>query len=614
MGTYKKLRTPIIKPRTQGGTFYTFSSAMEDIGLNVNELKNKVALSHYVLLNIPAFSPNVKYTDKNVGDYTFAEWFENYALNMETVLRNQPTYNFAESLSVSERTFWKFMKKYCDVKFEKDTSDSSYYVETNNVVKAFGIISAGAQRTDEYGIYNETFVQIPSSYGKMKTLFKPTSDKNYHTGKFFTDSQNNYIENVTLDEISESGNLHTGISASAIYDNEGEKCYNVEDENDTLCVDFSLADLREYYNDSTLTYDDLAINELGIDSDKIDQPYEFNAILLYYSIYDSTNKNILATNAYGIMLLESAVEDNISSKYKFPSIEKRKTSNTKIGNSYSFRLNIKTSSIYSGDTVVYDNSTSSYKMSTEFNDVIRNLSAAVETLKSNANLIAKISNDNTTVKQLALQCMDKIENIETDINNIKSGKTKNVSAESVNSSFGSFGSLDASIYLRDNDGRVIGKFDSSTFEYIDASFGTLTSKEISVNDVNTSTLSAANNSVNITNKEKTSSFATFDINGVRTSKDFIYERNSASYDNTYAVNKTDATKFLNSINIAFDSSSGFMIELGTGSDSNAYKNIISPSTGEFSVTGLLALIIASLKNDSTDSTDTTNADDTVETS
>ena len=33
----KKLRTPIIMPRKQGGTFYTFSSAMEDIGLNINE-------------------------------------------------------------------------------------------------------------------------------------------------------------------------------------------------------------------------------------------------------------------------------------------------------------------------------------------------------------------------------------------------------------------------------------------------------------------------------------------------------------------------------------------------------------------------------------------------
>ena len=29
-----KTRTPIIKPRKQGGTFYTFASALEDVGLN----------------------------------------------------------------------------------------------------------------------------------------------------------------------------------------------------------------------------------------------------------------------------------------------------------------------------------------------------------------------------------------------------------------------------------------------------------------------------------------------------------------------------------------------------------------------------------------------------
>ena len=108
MGVSKKLRTPIIKPRRQGGTFYTFSSALEDIGLNINELKNKVALSHYVLLDIPAFTAdsslaNTIPSDANLGDYAFASKLQNYALNMETVLRNQSTYNFAESLTVSER-------------------------------------------------------------------------------------------------------------------------------------------------------------------------------------------------------------------------------------------------------------------------------------------------------------------------------------------------------------------------------------------------------------------------------------------------------------------------------------------------------------------------------
>lgn len=50
-----KLSTPIIKNlSTTGGTFYTMPSATEDIGLNINERSNKVAISHYALLDLPA--------------------------------------------------------------------------------------------------------------------------------------------------------------------------------------------------------------------------------------------------------------------------------------------------------------------------------------------------------------------------------------------------------------------------------------------------------------------------------------------------------------------------------------------------------------------------------
>ena len=46
--------TPFVKRmRTQGGTIYTFSSAVEDIGLNINERNNVVKVSNFALLNIP---------------------------------------------------------------------------------------------------------------------------------------------------------------------------------------------------------------------------------------------------------------------------------------------------------------------------------------------------------------------------------------------------------------------------------------------------------------------------------------------------------------------------------------------------------------------------------
>ena len=65
----KKLRTPIIMPRKQGGTFYTFGSAMEDIGLNINESHNRVEISHYVLLDIPNFANGLD-TDKTFLNLT----------------------------------------------------------------------------------------------------------------------------------------------------------------------------------------------------------------------------------------------------------------------------------------------------------------------------------------------------------------------------------------------------------------------------------------------------------------------------------------------------------------------------------------------------------------
>ena len=90
----KKLRTPLIKPRPQGGTFYTFGSALEDIGLNINELNDTVAMSHYILLDLPETS-EIQGEDFNTA---FAESLQNYALNLETIVRNQTTYNVDHNL------------------------------------------------------------------------------------------------------------------------------------------------------------------------------------------------------------------------------------------------------------------------------------------------------------------------------------------------------------------------------------------------------------------------------------------------------------------------------------------------------------------------------------
>lgn len=502
MTTYKSLHTPIIKPRVQGGTFYTFASALEDIGLNINELRNKVTISHYALLDLPEFDSSSKFDTlsqtnfansevSNIGDYKFAEGFQNYVLNMETVVRNQENYNFTESKTVSERIFWKWLQKSC-LHLQKDPS-SDYYLDSSLTVKGFGQIVSGSQRSDNYGLYNETFVQIPSSFGQMKCLFKKSSDSNYYARSdgYAASNTDGLIENVDLTEIDGSGNLPTGITAKAIYDHAADPSsktsgYYTVNNTDDVCLELDIDNLRKYYNDQTLTFDDLAINTDT--ASFISDSYSFNAVLIYYSIYDSTNKNIIATNAYGILILDSACVSNTYSDedntlYLFPELIKTKSTATTSGTSYSFRLNIKTTSVYSGDIAITDNATAAYSMSTDFNEVIHNLSTAIDIIKSNANYLRTISSDNTNIKELAITAIDKVDSLSTDINNLKAGLFNKLDTSTLLCNTATIDNLYAGIKFVDEQGEEYGKISKDVLNY----------QNIETNNINISNTAAISN-------------------------------------------------------------------------------------------------------------------------
>ena len=121
--------------------------------------------------------------------------------------------------------------------------------------------------------------------------------------------------------------------------------------------------------------------------------FEFNAILLYYSIYDQDDKTRepLAINLFGIIFLDGATKSG-SSDFIAPMVKKKsymKPSDTGnqtnyFGNSYSFRVNIKTMSIYDNtDAMIQDNTTLSSIKSVEFSDVISNLNRAINIMNTN---------------------------------------------------------------------------------------------------------------------------------------------------------------------------------------------------------------------------------------
>jgi hypothetical protein len=446
MNGQKQLRTPLIKPRKQGGTFYTFASALEDIGLNINELGNKIVLSHYALLNLPAFSADMlgtsgDYSSQSAeGDWIFAEGFQNYVLNMETVVRNDKLYDFSNSITVSERIFWKWLIKsgFMDMEQDDVSTGSKYYIDKNSVVKCFGYINSGAQRSDDYSMYNETFVQVPSSFGQMKVLFKVTEDDNYYADNTFTaTNENGLIEYIDEDMVEGGIIKKTGLSAKAIYDD--ASTYGVDDATDLLSVEFSLDALRSYYEtfydgDETLTYDDIAIDTSTYGGFQ-NESFDFNAALIYYSVYDSTGKNILATNAYGLLLFDNALrEEQDDGSFMFEPFTKKKATPTSSGTSYSFRLNIKTSSIYNGDIAVTDNSTPAYSMSTDFNDTIKNLNTAIGILRTNANHLAVMESDYKSMKQLSVDLLEKEEELEQAVNELKEGLFRKIDASILHAS------------------------------------------------------------------------------------------------------------------------------------------------------------------------------------
>ena len=128
--------------------------------------------------------------------------------------------------------------------------------------------------------------------------------------------------------------------------------------------------------------------------------FKFNAILLYYSQYDLDDeyKQPVATNLFGIVFIDGGDGQETSGDYLLPPITKKKSfgggqsgQNAYFGNSYSFRVNIKTLSVYDNTDAYIDDATTSNSIYTQdFNDVVDSLNRAVDMLNFNSHTINAI--------------------------------------------------------------------------------------------------------------------------------------------------------------------------------------------------------------------------------
>ena len=554
------LSTPIIRRlRDNSGSLYTFNSSGEDIGLNLFQRNNKVALSHYALLNIPTantiqsqdvslgsnnfnltnipgqLANNLGISSKRSASYQIAASLQNYALNFETCLMNQPTYNYQLTNTVSERVFFKWLAETGAIRFQKANlgTDEEYFIEApeseiisnedgttssistgyNRVVKCFGEISASNSLSNEYGMANEVYCNVPTSYGSALWYFKQVEDENYRLGQVYTTSSASYLEgrdkdtndaiiytqNTPYSDIADDAFLpHCFITNSegkkemtsktwweaegiSLNRNSAYKCYitnkkvseleadetieayGFDKESLTFNLSFDsvgteerdpaaypkdfrrtavdgislvkrISELRKIYAardgqevTSNITLDDININDQYV----LEKEFQFNTILLYYTVYDSQQKSPLATNLFGVLFLDSPVYANNSGtdnsgahlNFYIPTLTKKKSDDFGFGTGFSFRINVKTLSIYDNtDAYINDNTTSASIVGDDFNEVFHNLNRAVDIMNTNVETTKKIADKYVDLYNQQKSTLDDVIKLKEQVNNILANK------------------------------------------------------------------------------------------------------------------------------------------------------------------------------------------------
>lgn len=444
------IRTPLLRPlRDNGATLYVFPSANEDIGLNLNSRATGVAMSHYALLNLPVMFGN---TDPKSESIAIATDLQNYMMNLECTLLNQDSYNYQEYHTVSERAFFHWLKHIKDSKLNLDRTQNSndvYWKEkdnTNRVVQCFGAIDAGNSLSTEFGMFNETYVNIPTSYGNGPVFFKQVQDSsetNYIYGKTYNAGDSEHLQG-------RKNNVDTLKILSDVkprYDNGTSYILNdayeiVKDINEIQSA------CRAFTNDKNIqinSYDDVNIDQKtqfsGKYCDITSNPCEFgfNAILLYYSVYDQndTTKTAYAINLFGIVFLDSPSSVQ-NGQAKIPSLIKKKSFGGAnkanfFGNSYSFRVNIKTLSVYDNtDAMIQDNTTMSSINSVDFSDVVSNLNRAIDVMNTNVQSTMAIQDAYMTTLKLTDENKQKLQDLETKLNGYLNGsKTSGIVSQNI---------------------------------------------------------------------------------------------------------------------------------------------------------------------------------------
>jgi hypothetical protein len=297
--------------------------------------------------------------------------------------------------------------------------------------------------------YSEVYVYIPTKDGNTPyVLFKNVTDKNYYPDYQWTNNPSNplndeYLFGRNYDETNPSGlttlaifdddvlgtptasYYDTGVNGSSIAGN----WYSPRDTANTYFSDSLFTDPSNYIltktdNSNTLVYTRSKLDSVGIDFDPnsyqqiLTDPsistleefnatadsadFEFNAVLIYYDVYDPANPATSATNLYGVLFLDDVNSEG--GDIYIPRLKKyRPNPVTKLnGNSYGFKINLKfdTDVDQTGvEQAINDYSPFSLSM---FMDAMNVLQDASSTLNNASSDFIELSNRVTNLENITL--------------------------------------------------------------------------------------------------------------------------------------------------------------------------------------------------------------------
>jgi len=345
------MATPLVRTvQEQGGTMFAFASAARDLTRAQGDPDLKFEFSHYALLDLPEVTAPVNglntiqfdnledivgnsYAPSTDTNRSWSETFQNYALNLEEIIRNDDDFDSVIYKSDAEKIFFKYLQAMGAMRIRSAGSNEALstigrYAEEDNaagtgsdyerIVKYLGTIDVVNDKNYAANTYQEIFINVPSSVGNTPVVL--FEDDTYNTTSLKLAASNN-IEG-------RSSHPETGFSIQSLVDNNGY--YDIDtNANPGIGIDFNE---QSYYAVNVNS----SINTLH-DYSQRGGNFKFNAVLVYYDLYSQSNPGNRATNLYGVLLLDNFVDGNIREliKYKPNSVTGLN------GNAYSLKLNIK---------------------------------------------------------------------------------------------------------------------------------------------------------------------------------------------------------------------------------------------------------------------------------